>query len=97
MTKEALLSRFAAGVQAMGDPDKDLCELVSGGISAAALLLKMVDLDYQLKNMEAVQDLLIALKEEKEADRVEQIMRKDVRLKVKVALKRIEKECGWNQ
>ena len=81
----------------MGDPDKDLGELISSGISSAALLLKMTDLDTQLKNLEAVKDQLVALEGEEEANKWEQMMQNDVRPKVKVALMRVEKNRGWNQ
>ena len=81
----------------MGDPDKDLSELISGRISAAALLLKMTDLDTQLKNLETVKDLLVAVEGEEEANKLEQIMHNDVRPKVKAALMRVEKNRGWNQ
>ena len=38
--KEALSSRFTTGVRAIGDPDKDIDEMIINGISPTALRKK---------------------------------------------------------
>ena len=89
--KEALSSRFTTRVRAIGDPDKDIGELITSGIIPAALRNKAIKLETQLRNLEAGKDQLVALEGEAEANRCEQMMQDDARPKVKTALMRAEK------
>ena len=73
--KEALSSRFTTGVRAIGDPDKDIGELITSGISPAALRKKATDIETKLNNLEAVKDQLVALGGEEEAYKWEDMMR----------------------
>ena len=93
-SKEALSSRLETGIRAIGNPDKDIDELITNGISPFALRKKATELEAQLHELEAVKDQLVALGGETEANRWEQMMQTEVRPKVKVALMRVEKSLN---
>ena len=54
-------------------------------------------METQLRNLEAVQDQLVALEGEAEANRWEQMMQNDARPKVKAALMRAEKSLNGKE
>ena len=95
--KEALSSRFTTGVRAIGDPDKDIGKLITSGIGPAALRNKAIKLETQLRDLETIKNQMVTADGEDEANKWEQILQNDVRPKVKAALIRVEKNCGWTQ
>ena len=95
--KEALSSRFVTKVRAIGDPDKDIGELITNGIGPTALRRVVTELETQLRELEAVKDQLVALEGEVEANRWEQIMQNDARPKVKAALMCAEKNLNGKE
>ena len=67
-------------VESLGDPDKEIGELIANGISPAALRNRATDLENKLKSLEAAKDELVALQEEGEtAYRWEPLIRNEAR------------------
>ena len=95
--REILSSRFIAGIKAIGNSDEGIGELVSSGVSPAALPLKMAVRDTLRKNLGTTKDKRVALNRKENANEREQNLQDDTRMKAKAALLRMVNTHGGNQ